>query len=263
MSEENAQLFAGNDYPPYSVVNRDGSENLLLVCDHASSIIPSRLHQLGLSKDVQSLHIAYDIGASQVAQYISKELNAPLVLARYSRLVIDLNRPLGHIDSIPKIVDNIEIPGNHGLSKIHRSYREKNIFEPYHKMIQHILSKQMRRPLPQAFVSIHSFSPTFGKKPRPWDIGILWKHDKRLAIPLIEALTNLDLVVGNNEPYSGHDLAYTVEQHGEKNAIASCALEINQSHISDCSGIEYWGKLLSSVITSVLYQNNNYKVKKN
>ena len=38
---------------------------------------------------------------------------------------------------------------------------------------------------------------------RPWQVGVLWDRDDRLAPPLIAALRAENLIVGDNEPYDG------------------------------------------------------------
>jgi len=89
-------LLTPDDPTPFEVVNRDGGAHILLVCDHASNVVPSALGTLGLSDDTFERHIAYDIGAAAVTRGLADRLDASAVLAGYSRLVIDVNRPPGH-----------------------------------------------------------------------------------------------------------------------------------------------------------------------
>ena len=100
----------------------------------------------------------------------------------------------------------------------------------------------------------HSFSPDFGGYPRPWDIGILWNRDPRIASPLIEVLSAKGLNVGNNEPYSGRDLAYTIDRHGGAAALPCCAVEINQNQLRDENGIKNWSSVLTQALTETLHK---------
>lgn len=62
-------------------------------------------------------HIAWDIGALALAEELSRRLDAPLLAAGYSRLLIDLNRPLEAPDSIPPHSEVYPVPGNRELSR--------------------------------------------------------------------------------------------------------------------------------------------------
>ena len=249
-------LLGEKDPPPFEMFNRNGATALLLVCDHAGQQVPQALSGLGLNSDIFNLHIAYDIGAGEVARNLSKDLDAPLVLANYSRLLIDLNRPPKHPESIPSVSDDILIPGNRNLDKDAKSTRVQDIFKPYHNAITKALTRILDAGKKPALLSVHSFSPDFGEQPSPWDIGVLWNHDPRIALPLIELLTAKGLNVGDNLPYSGHDLAYTVDRHSSPAELPSCAVEINQSQLRDEIGIKRWTIILGNTLTEVLKKFN-------
>ena len=243
----------GTDEPPtFEVINREGGAHILLVCDHASREVPKSLNHLGLGEEAFERHIAYDIGAAAVTHGLAERLDAQAVLAGYSRLVIDVNRPPGHPDSIVPENDSIPVPGNQNLTDEARRQRVRELFEPYHDSINRALARLWNRGPAPAIFSIHSFSPYFGDKPRPWDIGVLWNRDPRIAIPLMEHLERYDLRVGDNEPYSGHDLAYTVDMHGSASGISNCAIEINQDQLMDSGGILRWVDILSECILPIL-----------
>lgn len=248
-----ASSFLGSDDPaPFEVLNPDGGSQMLLTCDHASRLVPQSLDQLGLPPEQFDRHIAYDIGAEALTRILSNTLDARAIFAGYSRLVIDVNRPPGHPDSIVPENDSIPVPGNQNLTDEARRQRVRELFEPYHDSINRALARLWNRGPAPAIFSIHSFSPYFGDKPRPWDIGVLWNRDPRIAIPLMEHLERYDLRVGDNEPYSGHDLAYTVDMHGSASGISNCAIEINQDQLMDSGGILRWVDILSECILPIL-----------
>ena len=72
-----------------NTLNENKQSNFLIICDHASNKISSEYKDLGLSSDILSTHIAYDIGVKEVATYIAKNLKCPLVMSNFSRLLID------------------------------------------------------------------------------------------------------------------------------------------------------------------------------
>jgi predicted N-formylglutamate amidohydrolase len=81
--------------PPVVLVNERGQGPFVLLCEHASRLLPAGYARLGLPAAEFDRHIAWDIGAAEVATRVACLLDAPLFLAGYSRLLIDLKiRPV-------------------------------------------------------------------------------------------------------------------------------------------------------------------------
>jgi len=256
------KLLTPDDPAPFETMNRDGPAPLLLVCDHASCAIPARLGHLGLADDVFERHIAYDIGAQQVSRHLATHLNAPLISAGFSRLVIDVNRPVGHPDSIVEEIDGTPIPGNLELDENAKRHRITELFEPYHDAVNRALGRIWERGVAPIIFSVHSFSPGFGAAPRPWDIGVLWNRDPRIAVPLMEKLEALGLKVGDNEPYSGQQLAYTIDMHGGSAGLANCVIEINQDQVRDTAGIARWSAILEEIMPEIMGLSGLHRVER-
>ncbi|WP_404294908.1 N-formylglutamate amidohydrolase (plasmid) [Microvirga sp. RSM25] len=115
--------LAETDPPPLEVVGEELNGPFFLICEHAGRAIPACLSDLGVGHSDMERHIAYDIGAEEVSRKLSDALCAPLYIQRYSRLVIDCNRPLEASDSIPEISDGTQIPRNFALSMMERRLR--------------------------------------------------------------------------------------------------------------------------------------------
>ena len=96
-------LLSANDPAPVMWVNRESQAPVLLLCEHAGNAVPAAHGTLGLPSDQLNSHIAWDIGAAAVARTMADLLQAPLLMQRYSRLVIDCNRPPGSNQSIPEL----------------------------------------------------------------------------------------------------------------------------------------------------------------
>ena len=94
--------------------------------------------------------------------------------------------------------------------------------------------------------------PLPGGAARPWDVGVLWNRDPRIALPLMEKLAVRGLKVGDNLPYSGRKLAYTINMHGAASGLANCVVEINQDQVADDSGVERWTGILADVMREIL-----------
>src|SRR6185503_9006382 len=102
----------------------------LLVCDHASRRVPRGLGDLGLPPTAFDRHIAWDIGAAEVARHLAAAFDAPLVMSGYSRLVLDPNRAIDNPTSIPAVSDGQLVPANQALPERERARRIAALFEP-------------------------------------------------------------------------------------------------------------------------------------
>ena len=247
-------LLGPEDGPAFEVYNPLGSTPVVIVSDHASNAVPKSLGDLGLSADNFKKHIAYDIGTDMVSRLLAERLNAPAVIANYSRLVIDLNRQPGDPGSIPEVSDGITIPGNINLSQQATNDRLDRIFTPYHGAVDAEITKLWKsHGKPPALFSIHSFTPKMNGENRFWDMGVLWNRDPRMAKPLIKALEAWSgLHVGDNQPYSGRELAYTIDRHGTAGGIATCAVEIRQDHLANFDEASHWADILADGINHTL-----------
>lgn len=257
-------LIRPGDPPPYRIVNEAGRAAALLVCDHAGRNIPAHMDNLGLGIKALGRHIAYDLGAAEVCRRLAEALDAPAVMAEYSRLLIDCNRPPGDPQSIPEASDGHAIPGNQGLDDASRQARLDSFFRPYHQAVAGMLERKQRRGPAPALFSIHSFTPRLGGKGRHCDIGVLWNRDPRLAAPLMEKLRSMPegLGVGDNEPYSGREIAYTINIHGGGGGLPNCAVEIRQDLLEGESGVKRWSAILAQALADVLAMDSLHHVER-
>ena len=112
VSDTSLRLITG-DVPPVLEATTAGKSPFLLTCDHYGRLIPSMLGDLGLPDEERKRHIGWDIGIAGVAERMSAALDAHLVAQRYSRLVIDCNRPPQAASSIPLISEATKIGRAH------------------------------------------------------------------------------------------------------------------------------------------------------
>ena len=253
------QLLQPDDPPPVVVINPDGAMPVVLICDHGSNRVPNGLADLGLDAAARSRHIAWDIGAAAVGRMLADRLDAPLVLPAYSRLVIDLNRDPDDPTAICVISDRTIVPGNRDLSPAGRAARVTEIFQPYHQAVAACIDRHLTRGQRPALVSLHSFTPVIAgwgheRQERPWHIGVLFDRDERLAQPLLAALRQRgDLVVGENEPYSGRNgHGYSLDHHGTARGLPHVELEMRQDLIADSAGAARFAGILAETLTPLL-----------
>ena len=225
--------------------NPQGRARLLLVCCHASRHVPEGFAGLGLSEAVLADHCAWDIGALDLARRLAAKLDAPLVSAPVSRLLVDPNRALDAPDLIAEEAEGQPVPGNLGLSADEIEARLDAYHAPYHEAIDSLLD---RRDDIQALVSVHSFTPVMNGAARPWHVGVLHEADTRLADRLIAALgAHAELSVGRNQPYAPTDgVYYTLERHGAGRMTAM--IEVRNDQLADEGGQDRWAKLLADAL---------------
>jgi len=258
----NPILIGPTDPPPFERLNPDGNASVLLICDHASNVIPAAMDNLGLDPSLLKEHIAWDIGAAEVTRRLSDKLNAQAVLAGYSRLVIDNNRQPGDPSSIPATSDETAVPGNRNLEETDQIARTDSFFWPYHHAVADGLAHLWRTGTPPALLSVHSFTPSFGGEDRPWHIGVLWNRDPRMAEPLIHELRKRPegFPVGDNQPYSGKLLAYSLDFHAGAAGLPHCAVEIRQDLLASDQDCENWATVLAETLALVLAIPDLHKV---
>src|ERR1700737_784538 len=148
-------LLDSQDVPPVLEDNAAGRSPFLLTCDHYGRSIPRILGDLGLPAAELTRHIAWDPGIAGVAEALSKHLDAHLIAQRYSRLVIDCNRPPDALSSIPRISEAAVIAGNEGLARDAIEARRQAIFDPYHRRIREAIEERLRDSIPTVLVSLH------------------------------------------------------------------------------------------------------------
>ncbi|RWA66896.1 N-formylglutamate amidohydrolase [Mesorhizobium sp.] len=235
------------------VTNPGGSSPFVLTCDHASNFLPAEFGTLGLPVEDLSRHIAWDPGALPVASRMADALDATLVETRISRLVIDCNRPLDAPDLVPPVSETTAIPGNTDLSDKQRAARIDLAWRPFHDTIAGIIEQRLARGQETRLVSVHSFTPVYKGRSRPWHIGIIHDDDRRLAAPLIAALQRLaGITVGVNEPYSPADRVYfTLERHARSRGLACAMIEIRNDEISGETGQRKWADLLTGIFSNL------------
>lgn len=230
-------------------VNPHGRSPFVLTCEHASRHIPSEYRGLGLLDAEIARHIGWDIGAAAVTRRLSALLDAPAFLSGYSRLLIDLNRPLDAESSIPLRSENTEIPGNRDLDAAERARRAERMFHPFHAALAAHLDDRARQERPTKILAIHSFTPVFKGVPRPWHAGVLFSHSRDWGEALVKELGRDGLTVAANEPYViARDEDYTIPIHGEDRGLPALLIEIRQDLIADEAGVREWAERLAGVV---------------
>lgn len=249
---------------PYEVFGLNRSARTIISCDHASNLVPPSVGggDLGLPPRDMERHIAYDIGAEGVARALGEALDSPVIVSRFSRLVIDPNR--GELDPtlLMRLYDGTIIPANRHADETEKARRLDAFHRPYHGALAQLMSA---RPDP-VLVAIHSFTPQFVGRPlRPWQIGVLSARDRRLSEALITALQSPDfadwveqvsgapLCIGDNEPYTGHLPGDSVDRHALAQGHHNTLIEIRNDLIATEAQQHDWALRLAPLLQRALH----------
>lgn len=223
---------------------------VLVVSDHASNHVPADIH-LGIAPHLLDEHMGVDIGVGAVGALMARQPGFAAFQCAFSRLVCDVNREGDAPGAVPAASDGHAVPGNM-LDDAGRAARIARFHAPYHAA----LADQLDRVPPALILSLHSFTPRLATstEPRPWQVGVLYNRDDRaarIAIPLLEAE---GLCVGDQQPYSGQLLNYTMNRHAEADGRPYLGIEIRQDEIADAAGQARWAERLHALCNRVALQ---------
>ncbi len=240
---------------PVEIIDGALDSGILILCDHASNAVPPDLGDLGLPETEFKRHIAYDIGAAAVTRSLARRLDAPAILTRFSRLIIDPNRGRDDPTLVMRLSDGAVVPGNARVDEAEVQRRIARFYDPYDAAISAAIHKAMAAGHPPVIVTVHSFTPIWRGWPRPWHVGILWDADDRFARPLIDGLMAEEgLVVGDNEPYDGALAGDTVDRHATIRGLANALIEIRQDLIAAQEGAEEWAERFARLLEPLARQ---------
>ncbi len=220
---------------------------ILVVSDHASNHVPTDI-DLGIGPHLLGEHMAIDIGVAEVGALLAERAGFAAFQCAVSRLVCDVNREEDAPGAVAEASDGHAIPGNL-LTPEGREARLARFHRPYHAA----LAAQLDAVPPALILSLHSFTPALRTcdQPRPWQVGVLYNEDDRAARLALPLLAGEGLVVGDQQPYSGKLLNYTMNRHAEAEGRPYLGIEIRQDEIGDAEGQAKWAEILFRLANAV------------
>ena len=248
MHEWKIKMNINNVSYPYEIIGDIDLNDILIIADHASNDVPNDI-DLGIDKKLLHNHIAVDIGVKTVSEILVQKFPISAVMARQSRLVIDLNREDDNPDAIPRISDTHEITGN-VIDDEQCKARLERFHKPYHNKIEEILMAKR----PRLILSLHSYTNYLKSDPnayRPWEIGVLYGEHESTSKQAITLLEQYGLHVGDQLPYSGKVLNYTMDRHAEKLQIPYFGVEMRQDLVADSQGCERFAQILGETCLKI------------
>lgn len=238
--------------PPFEVHGADRPSRWLITCDHASNDVPGWVGggDLGIAAEDMGRHIARDVGAAGLALALSARMQAPAILSRFSRLVIDANRGEDDPTLVMRLYDGTVIPTNRDVDAAERERRLDRLHRPYHAAYARLAAARPDRVI----CAVHSFTPQLrGRPPRPWQLGILYSHrDERLGPAMVQACRDEGWVTGANQPYDGHLQGDSIDRHALAHGRPNLLIEVRNDLIADEAGQTLWAERLAPVLHRVL-----------
>ncbi|UWQ10622.1 N-formylglutamate amidohydrolase [Aliiroseovarius crassostreae] len=239
----------------FEIIGETLTGRWVISCDHASNRVPPCVNggDLGLPEADMNRHIAYDVGAAGVTRHLSRLLNSPAILSRFSRLVVDPNRGEDDPTVLMKLYDGSIIPANRHADATERERRLAAFHRPYHEALAGVLAAH---PNP-VLLAMHSYTPQLkGREPRPWHIAVLHDKDSRVATPLLARLeAEGEWCVGENEPYGGHLDGDSIDRQALNLGLPNVLIEIRNDLIETEAQQAWWAERLAPILTEVLVES--------
>lgn len=205
----------------------------LITCEHGGNRIPSRYRSLFAGfEHLLPTHRGYDAGALTMARELSRALDAPLVASTTSRLLIDLNRSMGHPHLYSEATRRADAKTR---AEIVAEY-----YLPYRREAEEWVRKAISKRKRMIHISSHSFTPELNGEVRNADVGLLYNPAQSGEVEFVKAwLAALNvrapaLRVRRNYPYVGRadGLASYFRRRFAPGAYVGVELEINQKHVT-------------------------------
>jgi predicted N-formylglutamate amidohydrolase len=202
---------------------------LILTCEHAGNRVPAAYTKLfSGQRRVLDSHRGWDPGSLSIGKTFQRQLNAPLLFANFTRLLVEPNRSLHHRRLFSEFTaDLAEVDKQTILDKYYHPYRER---------LETWIAEQTASGHAVVHLSLHTFTPTFNNRVRNADIGLLFdprrQEEKQICLAWQRQLKvqRPDLRVRRNYPYLGKadGLTTYLRKQMPENLYAGIELEVSQ-----------------------------------
>lgn len=206
---------------------------LVLSCEHAGNIVPDEYQTAFQDCNELTTHRGYDIGALDICQFLSQELQCELAQTSITRLLIDCNRSLNHPNCFSSFT--------HCLSQKEKQHIIDQYYLPYRQRVETQIQKYIGQKYQVLHLSIHSFTPILNGVVRNAAIGLLYdskRHgEKEVARLWLGLLSNQTPAyrIRLNYPYQGKMDGFTQflrKKYSEDNYLG-LEVESNQALVED------------------------------
>jgi predicted N-formylglutamate amidohydrolase len=227
-------------------------DSFVVTCEHGGNRIPAPYRSLFHGRRaLLDSHCGYDPGALLMARELAAALGAPLVVSTVSRLLVDLNRSIGHPDHFS--------PATRGAPAAVREAIVAQHYRPYRAQVERVVRQAVARGQRVIHISSHSFVPKLHGKVRNADVGLLYhtgpvrRREAQLSARWKASLAAQAprLRVRRNYPYAGRGDGLTsyLRRRFPPGVYAGIELEVNQAIVLSAGG--GWSALRRLLIDSL------------
>jgi predicted N-formylglutamate amidohydrolase len=231
--------------------------SLVISCEHGGCEVPLEYRKLfvGQSAILQS-HRGWDPGALELARQMARRLGAPLHSSTMTRLLVDLNRSIGHRQLFSEYTRPLKDAERQSI--LERYYR------PHRRSVEADIDDRIARGQSVLHIASHSFTPQLDGDVRRADVA--WLYDPRRSDETLVserwkyalAQRAPDLLLRRNYPYEGRSdgLTSALRKRHPEAAYIGIELEVNQRFVEE--GGARWSQLRAKIIDSLVAVLNEW-----
>jgi predicted N-formylglutamate amidohydrolase len=212
-------------------VNNDamGDDTVIITCEHGGNHVPPAYAPLFLGYEaLLNTHRGWDLGALELATQMAGAINAPLFAATTTRLLIDLNRSIGHRQLHSEATRHLPLAARRAIATQH--------YRPHRDAVEAEVARCIAAGRRVVHIASHSFTPELHGVVRQADVGFLYDPrragERPFASRWLAALKRLrpDLKLRRNYPYQGKGdgLTALLRKRYAANVYLGMELEVNQ-----------------------------------
>lgn len=222
----------------------------LITCEHGGNAIPAPFGPLFAEhRALLNSHRGWDTGALVMAEALAAATRAPLVASTTSRLLVDLNRSIGH----PQLFS----PMTRAASREVKAQIVAQHYRPHRDAVEDYVRQSISSGHRVIHIASHSFTPELDGVVRQADVGLLYdprrRAEARLSTRWQASLAALhpELRVRRNYPYAGKadGLTSHLRKRFGENEYVGIELEINQRIVAAAG--QPWAALRGVLIDSL------------
>ena len=219
---------------PGAIGSHPSALSFVVTCEHGGNEVPRSYAHLfrGPARALLKTHRGYDAGAFELGREIARALGAPFVFSKTTRLLVDLNRSLGHPQLFSESSNAVPPSAKTEILRHH--------YFPFRAQVEAVIAGAIADGRQVLHISCHSFTPVWNGSPRDADVGLLYDPRRprerlfcrRLQRRMQAIRRPYRLRVRRNYPYRGTADGFTVHlrRRFDEASYAGIELEVNQRH---------------------------------
>ena len=227
------------------------STAFIISCEHGGNTVPADYAPLFLGHEaLLQTHRGWDLGALVLARQLAAAVSAPLFAATTTRLLIDLNRSIGHRQLYSEVTRSLPLATRRHIVAVH--------YQPYRDAVEGEVARLIAAGQRVVHIASHSFTPQLHGVVRRADVG--WLYDPRragegaFALQWLTAFGRLrpDLTLRRNYPYQGKGdgLTALLRKRHPASQYLGMELEVNQHFFT--AGGAAWTALCAGVTRALV-----------